>query len=55
MRDYRQEFADFSPTVYLDCAYQGPFPRATVERLRQAIELKSNPARLEAAEYFRLP
>jgi selenocysteine lyase/cysteine desulfurase len=55
MHDYRQEFPDFSPTVYLDCAYQGPFPRGTVERLRQAIELKSNPARLEAAEYFRLP
>ena len=55
MRGYRQEFPDFSPTIYLDCAYQGPFPRATVVRLRQAIELKSNPVRLEAAEYFRLP
>jgi cysteine desulfurase/selenocysteine lyase len=55
MRDYRQDFPDFSPTVYLDCAYQGPFPRVTVERLRRAIELKSNPVRLEASEYFRLP
>jgi selenocysteine lyase/cysteine desulfurase len=55
MTDCRQEFADFSPTVYLDCAYQGPFPRATVARLQQATELKCHPDRLEAAEYFRLP
>jgi cysteine desulfurase/selenocysteine lyase len=55
MKDYHSEFADFSPTIYLDCAYQGPFPRATVARLQQAIELKCHPARLEAPEYFRLP
>ena len=55
MTDYRQEFPDFSPTIYLDCAYQGPFPRATVARLQQAIELKCHPDRLEVAEYFRLP
>ena len=55
MRDYRQEFSDLSPLVYLDCAYQGPFPRVTVERLHQAIELKSHPDRLKAPEYFRLP
>lgn len=55
MADYRQEFPDFAPTVYLDCAYQGPFPHVTVERIRQAIELKCHPDRLGAAEYFRLP
>jgi selenocysteine lyase/cysteine desulfurase len=55
MKDYRPEFSDFSPTIYLDCAYQGPFPRATVARLQQAIELKCRPDRLEAPEYFRLP
>jgi len=55
MRNYRQEFSDFSPLVYLDCAYQGPFPRVTVERLQQAIDLKSHPDRLKAPEYFRLP
>ncbi len=53
--DYRQEFSDFSPTVYLDCAYQGPFPRATVARIQQAIELKCHPERLEAPEYINLP
>lgn len=55
MRDYRQEFEDFSPTVYLDCAYQGPFPRVTVARLQHAIELKCHPDRLHAPEYFDLP
>jgi len=55
MRNYREEFSDFSPMVYLDCAYQGPFPRVTVERLHQAIELKSHPDRLKAPEYFGLP
>jgi selenocysteine lyase/cysteine desulfurase len=55
MTDYRREFPDFSPTVYLDCAYQGPFPRVTVARLQHAIELKCHPERLEAPEYFRLP
>lgn len=55
MRDYRKEFSDFAPTVYLDCAYQGPLPRDTAERIHQAIELKSRPDRLESPEYFRLP
>ena len=55
MKDYRPEFSDLSPTIYLDCAYQGPFPRATVVRLQQAIELKCHPNRLKAPEYFRLP
>jgi cysteine desulfurase/selenocysteine lyase len=55
MRNYRQDFFDFAPTVYLDCAYQGPFPRATVERIHRAIELKCYPDRLEEPEYFELP
>jgi cysteine desulfurase/selenocysteine lyase len=55
MPEYRHEFPDFAPTIYLDCAYQGPFPCATVERLHQAIELKCHPERLAAPEYFDLP
>ena len=55
MRDYRQEFEEFAPTVYLDCAYEGPFPRVTVARIHQAIELKSRPDRLHSPEYFDLP
>src|SRR5215469_9294167 len=55
MPDYRKEFHDFGPTVYLNCAYQGPFPRSAVARIEQAIELKCHPERLEAPEYFSLP
>ncbi len=55
MPNYRQEFPDFAPTIYLNCAYQGPFPRQTVARIHQAIELKCHPDRLEASEYFDLP
>jgi selenocysteine lyase/cysteine desulfurase len=55
MRDYRNDFPDFAPTVYLDCAYQGPFPRRAIARIQQAIELKSHPERMGSAEYFELP
>ncbi len=55
MRDYRQEFSDFSPLVYLNCAYQGAFPKVTVERVHQSVDLKSQPYRLNAPEYFGLP
>jgi selenocysteine lyase/cysteine desulfurase len=52
MVDFAQEFFHFAPTIYLNCAYQGPFPRVTAERIRQAIELKCNPARLESHHFF---
>ncbi len=55
MPDYRKDFFDFTPTIYLDCAYQGPFPRATAARIHQAIELKCRPERLAPSDYFDLP
>ncbi len=55
MRNFQQDFFDFAPGVYLDCAYQGPFPRATAERIQRAVELKCRPDRLKAPEYFELP
>ncbi len=55
MRDYRQDFFDFAPVTYLDCAYHGPFPRVTSERIRQAIEMKHNPSRIVARDFFELP
>ncbi len=54
-RDYRQDFADFSPLTYLNCAYQGAFPKVTAERVHQAVDLKAQPYRLNAPEYFGLP
>jgi len=55
MQNYRKDFFDFSPAIYLNCAYQGPFPRKTVARIQEAVELKCHPDRLEAVEYFDLP
>jgi cysteine desulfurase/selenocysteine lyase len=55
MKDFRQDFQSFAPTVYLDCAYQGPFPRITEERVQQAIQTKCHPDRLNSGEYFELP
>ena len=55
MRDYRPDFFDFSPTAYLNCAYQGPFPRATAARIEQAVQVKCQPDRLHPQEYFDLP
>lgn len=52
MPDFTQEFFNFAPTIYLNCAFQGPFPRVTAERIRQAIELKVNPARMESHHFF---
>jgi cysteine desulfurase/selenocysteine lyase len=55
LSDYRRAFPDFSPTIYLNCAYQGPFPLKTVESIRLATELKCHPERLESRDYFELP
>jgi len=52
MNSYAADFADFAPTVYLDCAYQGPFPNVTATRIHDAIELKRYPVRLTEPDYF---
>src|SRR5579862_1655618 len=52
MQDFTQEFFSFAPTIYLNCAYHGPFPRATVERIGRAIELKTNPVRMVSHHFF---
>lgn len=54
-RDYRQDFPDFAPTTYLNCAYQGVFPNATVARIQEACELKRHPERLVERDYFDPP
>ena len=54
-RDYRRDFPDFAPTIYLNCAYQGPFPLATVARIHAACELKCHPERLTERDYFDPP
>jgi len=64
-RDWREEFADFSAPggpapggdnrIYLDCAAQGPFPRAAVRAVEQALELKKFPERISTEIYFEYP
>ncbi|HLW78312.1 MAG TPA: aminotransferase class V-fold PLP-dependent enzyme [Terriglobia bacterium] len=54
-RNYGRDFPDFAPTTYLNCAYQGVFPNATVARVHQACELKRHPERLADCDYFDLP
>ncbi|MFB3140867.1 MAG: hypothetical protein ACE1Z1_06710, partial [Candidatus Acidiferrales bacterium] len=53
--DWREEFWGMDERVFLDCANQGPFPRATVRAVEQALELKKYPERLTAEHYFELP
>lgn len=55
MPDYRSEFGDFGETTYLNCAYQGVFPRAAAARAHEAIDLKCHPERMNPREYFDLP
>ncbi len=54
MPDYRKEFFDFGPVTYLNCAYHGPFPRVTAERIEQALELEINPTRLVTSHFFEM-
>jgi cysteine desulfurase/selenocysteine lyase len=52
MPDFTQDFFEFAPTVYLNCAFHGPFPRTTAERIREATDLKCNPVRMESHLFF---
>lgn len=54
MPDYSQDFSDFTPTTYLNCAYQGPFPKSTVQRIHEAIELKRDPVRMKPGHFFEI-
>ena len=54
MPDYRREFFDFGPITYLNCAYHGPLPRSTAERIQRAIQIESNPTQLLKEDFFEL-
>jgi selenocysteine lyase/cysteine desulfurase len=53
--DYRNEFADFGDVVYLNNAYQGPFPLASVRAAEDALQWKTHPYRLTEGVHFNLP
>ncbi len=54
MPDYRGDFFDFGQTTFLNCAYHGPLPRLTAQRMQRAIENESDPTRLKPDEFFSL-
>ena len=53
--DWREEFWDLDSRIYLDSANHGPFPRATLRAVEQAVELKKYPERITNELYFELP
>lgn len=54
MPDHRHDFFDFGPITYLNCAYHGPFPRATAARIERAIQIESDPTQLVTEDFFGL-
>ncbi|HKQ98381.1 MAG TPA: aminotransferase class V-fold PLP-dependent enzyme [Candidatus Polarisedimenticolia bacterium] len=55
MSDWRGQFSDFGGKAYLDCSGQGPFPRETVEAVRDAIRLKEHPEEITPDLFQDLP
>jgi selenocysteine lyase/cysteine desulfurase len=53
--DWREEFWDFEDRIYLDCANHGPFPRATIRAVEEALALKKCPERITNEFYVELP
>lgn len=53
--DLAHEFFDFGDTTFLNCATQGPIPRAAAAAVEDALELKKNPSRIRDSDYFELP
>jgi selenocysteine lyase/cysteine desulfurase len=54
-KEMNDQFSGFEGRAYLNCAYQGPFPRETSDAIREAIVLKEQPHRITEEIYFSLP
>lgn len=50
--DFREEFFLEEGRIYLDCATQGPLPRAGVRAIQQALEWKKTPELLTSHEHY---
>lgn len=55
MTDWRQEWDLPEGRIYLDSAYQGPFPQVAAQAAGEAIDLKRFPERLTPEYYLELP
>jgi len=51
----RDDFFDFDGWAYLNCAYQGPLPRASAAAVEEALELKRRPYLLPESLLVELP
>ena len=55
MADYSNSFKDFDGNIWLNCAHQGPMPKATVEELNEALEWKLSPYHLTSDRFREVP
>jgi cysteine desulfurase/selenocysteine lyase len=53
--DCQADFGPFAGRVWLNCAHQGPLPRAAAEEVREAIEWKVRPCQLTAERFAGVP
>src|SRR5438067_2264097 len=53
--DYHADFDPFGGRVWLNCAHQGPLPRAAAEEAREAIAWKVCPFELTAERFAGVP
>ena len=49
------DFGPFDGRIWLNCAHQGPLPRAAVEAVQQAVEWKIAPQRMPDSEFDAVP
>lgn len=54
-RDYSQDFNRFEGSIWLNCAHQGPLPRAAVEEVHEAVMWKTALHLLGEELFFEVP
>src|SRR5918912_64444 len=53
--DYHADFGPFGGRVWLNCAHQGPLPRAAAEEAREAVAWKVCPSELTPGRFAEVP
>ena len=52
---FSEDFGPFEGRIWLNCAHQGPMPRAAVQAAHQAIRWKQSPVHLDDESFGRIP
>jgi selenocysteine lyase/cysteine desulfurase len=55
LTDYQADFGPFDGKVWLNCAHQGPLPRAAAQEAREAVTWKVRPFELTAERFAEVP